>query len=196
MEAGTTDSIMIRLFRFAKERFARGEITKEQFEQITKDLEEYLKEFGGGNQMIEIKKTLEVSASPEKVWSLVGDLEHEQRYWSSLRDVKILKTIDDHTVEREAKIKRGPMGEAKSFQTLSLDAPQKTSTLSMTKGPMLGTRKIALIEVDGSKTRIEASWQFGAERNSLVRSGICQRQHLRGDRASARNDCKRGGAIQ
>jgi len=111
--------------------------------------------------MIEIKRVQEVSATVETVWSLVGDLEHEQRFWSALRNVKILRRLDDHTVEREASIKRGPMGEAKSFQTLSLDEAQKTTTLSMTKGPMLGARKVALSGINnGAKTKIETSWRF------------------------------------
>ncbi len=112
-------------------------------------------------QMIEITKTQEVSAPENKVWKLIGDLEGEQKYWAVLRNVKILKRKDDFTVEREATIKRGPMGEAKSFQVLKLDPEKKVSTLTMTKGPMLGERKIALTHLDsGKRTRIEVQWHF------------------------------------
>jgi len=38
---------------------------------------------------------------------------------------------------------------------------QKTSTLTMTKGPMLGTRKVILSSIeDGKKTKIDVSWRF------------------------------------
>jgi len=71
--------------------------------------------------MIEINKSQEVVAPVEKVWQFVGDLENEQKYWTVLRNVKILRKKDSLTVEREATIQRGPMGEAKSLQTLSID---------------------------------------------------------------------------
>jgi uncharacterized protein YndB with AHSA1/START domain len=111
--------------------------------------------------MIEISKSQEVSAPVEKVWPLVSDLENEQKYWTTLRDVRILGKKDDFTVEREATIRRGPMGDAKSFQTLSIDPSNKSSTLTLTKGPMLGSRKIILTSLDGGgKTKIDAAWQF------------------------------------
>ena len=111
--------------------------------------------------MIEISKSQEVSAPVEKVWSLVGDLEHEQKYWTTLTNVKILSRSDEFTVEREASIRRGPMGEAKSYQTLSIDPSAKSSNLMLTKGPMLGSRKISLSPIDGGKkTVIDATWQF------------------------------------
>jgi len=34
------------------------------------------------------------------------------------------------------------------------------STLTMTDGPMLGTRKVVLNSVDGKKTKIDVSWKF------------------------------------
>ena len=110
--------------------------------------------------MIEISKSQEAASPVEKVWQLVGDLENEQKYWPVLRNVKILSR-KDNSVEREATIQRGPMGEATSLQILSIDPKQRSSTLRMTKGPMLGTRKIILSSTDGGKrTKIDASWQF------------------------------------
>jgi len=111
--------------------------------------------------MIEIRKSQETPTSVEKVWQLIGDLEHEQKYWTALRNVKILNKKDSFTVEREATIRRGPMGDAKSVQRLSLDPAKKTSTLTLIKGPLLGSRKIPLSSMDDEKkTKIDVSWQF------------------------------------
>jgi carbon monoxide dehydrogenase subunit G len=110
--------------------------------------------------MIEISKTLEVAAPVDKVWQLVGDLEMEQKYWPVLKNVKILSK-DNLSVKREATIQRGPMGDAKSVQTLVLDPARKTSMLTMTEGPMLGERKIVLSTLDdGKKTQIRVDWRF------------------------------------
>lgn len=111
--------------------------------------------------MIEISKSQQVSAPVGKVWPIISDLENEQKYWTTLHNVKILNRKNDTTVEREATIRRGPMGEAKSTQTLTVDPVKKSSTLKMTKGPMLGTRKISLGALDdGKRTKLEVSWQF------------------------------------
>jgi carbon monoxide dehydrogenase subunit G len=111
--------------------------------------------------MIEITKTQEALVPVEKVWQLIGDLENEQKYWTVLRNVKILSKKDSLTVEREATIRRGPMGDAKSVQSLSLDPAKKTSMLTLTKGPLIGSRKISITSMDnGKKTKIDVDWQF------------------------------------
>lgn len=109
--------------------------------------------------MIEINKSQEVPAPIEAVWKLVADLDNEHKNWSLLRDVKILGRTGN-SVEREVKIRRGPMGEAKSVQTLVADFPNKSTTLRMTKGPMLGTRKIVLSKLSEDRTMIEVNWEF------------------------------------
>jgi carbon monoxide dehydrogenase subunit G len=109
--------------------------------------------------MIEINKNQEAKAPIETVWKAISDAENEQKYWSALRNVKILSR-NGNTIEREATIQRGPMGEAKSFQTLVINPAEKTTILTMTKGPLLGTRKVALISVTKGRTKIDVSWQF------------------------------------
>jgi len=109
--------------------------------------------------MMEINKSQEVRAPLDAVWRLVSDLDNEHKSWSLLRDVKILNKTDN-SVEREVKIRRGPIGEAKSVQTLVVDSAQKTTTLTMTKGPMLGTRKISLSNSSDNETKIDVRWEF------------------------------------
>lgn len=110
-------------------------------------------------ELIEIEKLLEVEAPIESVWNLVGDIDNEYKNWHVLKDVKVLKKMAD-SVEREVKIPRGPLGDAKSFQTLAVNRAKKLTTLTMTKGPMLGTREISLTELDQDRTRIKVSWNF------------------------------------
>ena len=109
--------------------------------------------------MIDIEKSLEVKAPIETVWKLVGDLDTEHKNWHVLKDVKIIKKTND-SVEREVKIPRGPMGAAKSTQTLTVDQVKKVTTLAMTKGQMLGTRKISLEDIGKDRTKIDVNWNF------------------------------------
>jgi carbon monoxide dehydrogenase subunit G len=112
-----------------------------------------------GEMVIQISRSREARASTEKVWAIVSDMENEHRPWSVLGGVKILNKSED-TLEREVKIRRGPMGEAKSTQTLFVDPRRLLTTLTMTRGPMLGTRTIALTKVGDDRTKIDVDWKF------------------------------------
>ena len=102
--------------------------------------------------------TREVSTTNDQAWDIVSDFENEKRYWPVIQDVKILRR-DGSTIEREATIMRGPMGNTKSVQTLVLD-PKRSTTLRMTKGILIGTRRIVLSPSNEGKTRIEITWEF------------------------------------
>lgn len=109
--------------------------------------------------MIEIRKTHEADAPIDAVWKRVSDLDNEHKDWPLLRDVKILAKTGN-SVDREVKIRRGPMGEAKSMQTLVVDPATKSTNLTMTRGPMLGTRKISLSKISDDRTKIDVDWEF------------------------------------
>ncbi len=109
--------------------------------------------------MIEISKSVEAHAPIDAVWKQISDLGNEHKNWPLLRDVKILGRTAN-SVDREVKIRRGPMGEAKSVQTLVVDPTSKSTTLTMTKGPMLGTRKISLSKIAEDRTKIDINWEF------------------------------------
>lgn len=109
--------------------------------------------------MAKIRKSAEANADISRVWKIVSDLDKEHKNWDLLRDVKILGKREN-SVDREVKIRRGPMGEAKSVQTLSIDPGRKVTVLTMTEGPMLGTRKISLHKIGESRTRIDVDWEF------------------------------------
>ena len=109
--------------------------------------------------MVEISKSGEAKAPVGSVWSVISDLENEHKQWPLLRDVKILSRTET-SIEREVSIRRGPMGDAKSVNTLTLDPAAKSTTLTLTKGPMLGTRTIALTDLGDGRTRIDVEWEF------------------------------------
>ena len=108
--------------------------------------------------MITITKSREVSSPIESVWDMLTNSDSEQKYWPALKNIKILSR-KGNTIEREATVSRGPVGNAKSLQTLVVD-PKKSIALTMTKGPMLGTRKITLSPLGEGRVRIDVMWQF------------------------------------
>ena len=111
--------------------------------------------------MIRISKSREVASSVDRVWDAISNLDNEKKYWSVIKDIKVLRR-DGNTIEREATIMRGPMGDVKSLQTLILD-PRASTILKMTKGPLIGTRKIVLNSSGEKRTRIDVMWEFELE---------------------------------
>jgi uncharacterized membrane protein len=109
--------------------------------------------------MIEIDKSVEVGAPVDLVWEVVSDLENEHRPWEFLRDVKVLDKTEN-SVKREVKIRRGPMGEATSVQTLTVDPAKRSTTLSLTDGPMLGNRTMLVSSPAEGRTSIKVHWEF------------------------------------
>jgi ribosome-associated toxin RatA of RatAB toxin-antitoxin module len=109
--------------------------------------------------MITITKNREVSAPVDLVWDIISNMDNEQKYWTNLKDIKILNR-SGNTIEREVTITRGKFGDVKSLQTVVIDPKEKSITVNMTKGPMRGTRKTTLEFLSEDKTKIEVAWEF------------------------------------
>jgi carbon monoxide dehydrogenase subunit G len=111
--------------------------------------------------VINIAKSREVAASIGGVWDTISNLENEKRHWPIIKNIKVLRR-DGNIIEREATIMRGPMGKVKSSQTLILD-PKRSIVLKMTKGPLIGTRKMVLSVSGEDETRVDVTWEFELE---------------------------------
>ncbi len=111
--------------------------------------------------VIKILKTRQVAASIDQTWGAISNLRNERRYWPVIKDTKVhRRTVN--TIEREATIMRGPLGDVKSVQTILMD-PKKSLTLKMTRGPLIGTRKIILDSLGTNRTRVDITWEFDLE---------------------------------
>ena len=110
---------------------------------------------------MKIVKSREVASSVDRVWDAISNLDNERKHWSIIKDIRILRR-DGNTIEREATIMRGPIGNVKSLQTLILE-PKKSTVLTITKGPLIGTRKILLNSLGKKMTRIDVLWEFELE---------------------------------
>ena len=111
--------------------------------------------------MMKIAMSREVSSPVDRVWDAISNLDYEKKHWSVIKDIRILRRVGN-TIEREATIMRGPMGNVKSLQTLILE-PRASTILRMTSGPLIGTRKILLKSLGKKMTRIDVIWEFELE---------------------------------
>jgi hypothetical protein len=108
--------------------------------------------------VITIRDSLEVSAPLDRVWD-IADVDNDPKYWPNIHTVNNISK-DWNVVEREVTI---GLRKSKSRQTILLN-PKKSVEITMTAGPVRGTRVVTVSPMDGdnhkTKTKIEISWNI------------------------------------
>jgi carbon monoxide dehydrogenase subunit G len=104
--------------------------------------------------MVTISASREVSASLDRVWDIVADVDNEPQYWHGTKTVKNISN-SGNTVEREVTI---AFKDSKCRQTVVLN-PKKSVEITITEGPMKGT-KVVTLSPSGDKTRVDVVWDI------------------------------------
>lgn len=104
--------------------------------------------------MVIINASRELSAPVSRVWKVVSDVDNEPKYWHGTKTVRNIGK-SGNTIEREVKI---AFRDSRCLQTVVL-YPEKSVEITITEGPMKGTKKITLTPL-GEKTRIDATWDI------------------------------------
>ena len=123
---------------------------------------------------VTFSKRREVGCAIDSVWEVISDVDNDPRYYEGLNSIKNVSR-NGNVIEREVVV--GFMNHA-GRQTVTL-TPKDSVEVRMTKGPMTGTRTTSLTRLDGSKTRIEVSWDVELHVPSFVQ-GMVKRQLSRG----------------
>jgi ribosome-associated toxin RatA of RatAB toxin-antitoxin module len=124
--------------------------------------------------MVGISKSRLVSATAERLWEVVSDVDSEPNYYDGLNSVKNLSK-EGNVIEREVVV-----GFLKhdGRQTVVL-SPKGQVEVRMTKGPMTGTRVTSLTPVSDSETRIDVVWDVEFRVPSFV-AGMVKREVEKG----------------
>ena len=104
--------------------------------------------------MATINASREVSATLDKVWAIVADVDNEPQYWHGTKTVKNISK-NGNTIEREVTI---AFKDSKCRQTVVLN-PGKSVEIAITDGPLKGT-KVVTLNSSGDKTRIDVVWDI------------------------------------
>ena len=121
--------------------------------------------------MVSIKASCEVHASVDKVWEIVSDVDNDPRYWNGISSIRNLRK-EGNLIEREVKV--GFMGN-EGKQTIKLN-PKESIELTMTKGPLKGSRQMKLVSNNGSKTKLSVEWDFGFSGIPIFARGFVKSQ--------------------
>ena len=104
--------------------------------------------------MVAINASREIAAPVSRVWQIVSDVDNEPKYWHGTKTVKNIRK-SGNTIEREVTI---AFRDSLCRQIVVLD-PEKSVEITITEGPMKGTKKVTLSPV-GEMTRIDAIWDI------------------------------------
>ena len=122
-------------------------------------------------KMVSIRESKMVDAKIDRVWEIVSDVDKDPEYWTSITSISNIKK-DMNLIERKVKV--GLIGKT-SWQTIRL-VPKRSVELTMTKGPIIGTREISLSPLSSEKTEFEVLWEFEASGvPSFARSFVAER---------------------
>ena len=104
--------------------------------------------------MAEINVSVEISASIDKVWNIVSDIDNEPKFWKGTKEIRNISKNGD-TVNREITI---AFRDQKCMQEVKLQPKEKIEAI-FTKGIIDGTKIITLNDKDG-KTLLKAKWDI------------------------------------
>ncbi|HUG97303.1 MAG TPA: SRPBCC family protein [Nitrososphaera sp.] len=104
--------------------------------------------------MATINASREVSATLDRVWDVVADVDNEPRYWHGTKTVKNISK-SGNTIEREVTI---AFKDSKCRQTVVLN-PKKSVEIAITEGPLKGT-KVVTLSPSRDRTRIDVVWEI------------------------------------
>ena len=105
--------------------------------------------------MITINTSREISASFDRIWNIIADVDNEPKYWHGTKTVKNISR-DNNRIEREVTI---AFKDSKCRQTVLLN-PNKSVEIIITEGPIKGTKTVMLHPLDNRKTRIDVVWKI------------------------------------
>ena len=105
--------------------------------------------------MVTINASQEVSASLDRTWEIVADIDNEPQYWHGTKTVRNISKAGNK-IEREVTI---AFKDSKCRQTVLLN-PQKSIEIMITEGPIRGTKTVTLSPLGNLKTRIDVVWNI------------------------------------
>ena len=125
--------------------------------------------------MITINASREISASLDRIWNIIADVDNEPKYWHGTKTVKNISR-DNNRIEREVTI---AFKDSKCRQTVLLN-PKKSVEIMITEGPIKGTKIVLLNPLDNHKTRIDVVWNIKLAGFLGVFTGMVKRHIAKG----------------
>ena len=102
--------------------------------------------------MAEIKTSVIINATQEKVWDVISDIDNEPKFWKGTKEVRNISK-DGNQISREITI---AFRDQKCLQDVTI-VPKETIKAIFTKGVIVGEKILTLKDMENS-CELEAVW--------------------------------------
>ena len=102
--------------------------------------------------MADIKTTVIINSTQEKIWEVISDIDNEPKFWKGTKEVRNISK-DENQISREITI---AFRDQKCLQEVTI-VPKESIRAVFTEGVIVGVKILTLKKV-GSSCELEAIW--------------------------------------
>ena len=118
-----------------------------------------------------IKSSREITASIEKVWNVISDVDNDSKFWSNLNSISNIRK-NGNTIERDVRV---GFRNHKGRQILTL-VPNNSIVIKLTEGPLIGTKVTELFPINNIKTKMDVSWNIEKMNAPFIARSFIEKQ--------------------
>ena len=126
--------------------------------------------------MAEIKASVKINSTQEKIWDVISDIDNEPKFWKGTKEVKNISKDGNH-ISREITI---AFRDQKCMQEVTIFPKEKIKAV-FTKGVIVGEKTLTLKDTDDS-CELEAIWDVKLSGKMGLFTGIIKKHINSGTR--------------
>ena len=134
--------------------------------------------------MAEIKTSVIINSSQEKIWNVISDIDNEPKFWKGTKDVKNISKDGNH-ISREITI---AFRDQKCLQEVTI-TPKESIKAVFTKGVIVGEKILTLKNMNNS-CELEAVWDVKLSGKMGMFTGIIKK-HIKSGTEQALQEIKK-----
>ena len=134
--------------------------------------------------MAEIKTSVIINSSQEKIWNVISDIDNEPKFWKGTKEVKNISKDGNH-ISREITI---AFRDQKCLQEVTI-IPKESIKAVFTKGVIVGEKILTLKNMNNS-CELEAVWDVKLSGKMGMFTGIIKK-HIKSGTEQALQEIKK-----
>ena len=120
--------------------------------------------------MAEIKASVKINSTQEKIWDVISDIDNEPKFWKGTKEVRNISK-DENQVSREITI---AFRDQKCMQEVTI-VPKETIKAVFTKGVIVGEKTLTLKDAVDDSCELEVIWDVKLSGKMGLFTGIIKK---------------------
>jgi len=120
--------------------------------------------------MAEIKASVKINSTQEKIWDVISDIDNEPKFWKGTKEVRNISK-DGNRISREITI---AFRDQKCMQEVTI-FPKETIKAVFTKGVIVGEKTLTLKDAVDDSCELEAIWDVKLSGKMGLFTGIIKK---------------------